>query len=87
MNTTGLPNPLDPMAYLPPADALASEFSTYLYMLTSGVSINFGDMYTAYIDVVLQALIWDWVMSMPDEYTILSRGTLSVTKLVYVLSR
>ncbi|KZP03892.1 hypothetical protein FIBSPDRAFT_834174 [Athelia psychrophila] len=69
LNATGLPNPLDPTAYLPPADAKDSEFSTYMYMVTLG------------------ALVWDWVISMPDEYTILTRGAPSLSKVAYVLSR
>ncbi|KAF7970722.1 hypothetical protein HWV62_23214 [Athelia sp. TMB] len=36
MNTTDLPNGLDPMAYLPPAGAEDSEISTYLYIASFG---------------------------------------------------
>ncbi|KZP06676.1 hypothetical protein FIBSPDRAFT_876281 [Athelia psychrophila] len=36
----------------------------------------------------LGALTWDWLMAIPDEYTILSRGSIfSVSKIVYLCAR
>ncbi|KZP11010.1 hypothetical protein FIBSPDRAFT_962581 [Athelia psychrophila] len=35
----------------------------------------------------LGALVWDWLMSMPDEYRILSAGRISKSKVAYISAR
>lgn len=60
-----------------------------------GVCI-FGDYWSTHVPLALflhnlisisQALVWDWLMSIPDEYKMLSRGGISRSKVVYVCSR
>jgi len=43
---------------------------------------------SAYVFVVgLSAFVWDWLMSIPDEYTFLRKTKISVPNVVYFLSR
>ncbi|KZP31789.1 hypothetical protein FIBSPDRAFT_1037342 [Athelia psychrophila] len=47
-----------------------------------------GHMLSAYVySATTGALVWDWLMSIPDEYKMLSRGGISRSKVVYVCSR
>ncbi|KAH8105157.1 hypothetical protein BXZ70DRAFT_998341 [Cristinia sonorae] len=64
-----LPNPLTPLAWLPPDIAVQLEASRYLYITTFG------------------AWIWDFLMSLPEEFRMLRKFRLGRTDVVYVLAR
>ncbi|KAF7979705.1 hypothetical protein HWV62_41044 [Athelia sp. TMB] len=70
-----LPNQYTPMAYLTPAQAEVYQVATYIYFASLGRASH------------LQAFIWDWLMSMPDEYRIARIGGISISKIVYFCAR
>ncbi|KAI0795911.1 hypothetical protein C8Q75DRAFT_352091 [Abortiporus biennis] len=63
------PNPLTPLAWLPPDLAGQLEASRYLYSAT------------------VSAWLWDFFMSIPEEYLVFSKGRLNLPDAVYILSR
>lgn len=87
--TLVLPNPNTPLAFLEPTLANQFEVSRYLYVAGLSVSRTAGSLLSKHqIDrPLLQAFVWDWLMSIPEECKIFRGSKLSVPNVAYFLSR
>lgn len=85
-----LPNPLTPLAWLPPDTAIQLEASRYLYSATVGVSgargVNVGQALKFSLKKQ-KAWIWDFLMSIHEEYLLFTKRGVSLSDVVYVLAR
>jgi hypothetical protein len=87
-HTVPLPNPLTPMAYLPPG--LAGEYQgvTYLYVGTLSVSPKcYKRILAKSMHRLAKAFVWDWLMSIPEEYEVCRKRQLSPVVVAYFVSR
>ncbi|KAF7354710.1 hypothetical protein MSAN_01384800 [Mycena sanguinolenta] len=85
-NTTELPNPFTPLAFLEPAVANAFEVSRYLFAGTLGasasqLSLEHNSQSTA------QAYIWDIALNLGNDCALLFRHRIGFPTVVYFLSR
>lgn len=83
-----LPNPYTPLAFLPPTLADDFQFSGYVFVAGTCVRVC-KDWKTSSPShfPTFQVFVWDWFMSIPDEYRLLSKTSFSKSNCVYLLSR
>ncbi|TFK41375.1 hypothetical protein BDQ12DRAFT_437693 [Crucibulum laeve] len=86
MSTTGLLNPLTPLAYLPHDAANQLEISRYTYALTLGVSIRFL-CFTSPVTKYKQAYLWDIAINLGNDYHLLFQSKIRFPTIVYYASR
>ncbi|KZP25247.1 hypothetical protein FIBSPDRAFT_1041706 [Athelia psychrophila] len=71
-----------------PSTASLQPLNPYTPMAYLPPELADAHQLTAYIYIAsLGVLVWDWLMSMPDEYRILSTGRISKSKIAYVSAR
>lgn len=81
-----LPNPNTPMAYLPPEAAKALTFQVYVTVGSFAVSFFFKRRLHE-INMIIQVLLWDVLLHLPQDYKMLMQRRMNITLVVYFISR
>lgn len=82
-----MPNPLTPLAWLPPDTAFQLFLSQYLYCGTLRVyMLDISTLSYTHSEIV-QVWIWDILVSIPDEYRMCKQHKVGFPTMVYFLSR